>query len=445
MKANRIVVVRPTSTTSRSTGGTTTTTTSGWYPFLLLLHLVLLLLVFLPAEIASFLVVPASSAWRMHSSSALVPGISTTATPSVFFASSPLSSSSVSNDSKVPPQQQQQQQQHVLIVGGGVGGLAIAARIAATATTATKVTILEKNAAIGGRCGSFWVSDLLQQDTTKNTARSTSTAFRHEQGPSLLLLPHIYEEIFTATTAAATTATTSAPRSSSKSSKRNHTATTTTPSTSTSSIMNDYGLNIVQCVPAYQVIFDDGDRLSVGFPNITAATTATNNNSKNNNSSKNTNHHQMMMMIEKEEKVSRSKMDTYETNGAQKFDDYMELTSAYLNAGLPNFIEETLDLPSLPQFLFQSLKGYGKAWPLKPHSEVLDAMFASTKLKAVASFQDLYVGLEPYQNPNLFMGGIFQSTAPAVFGLLAAIELHPTNPIAGGNTSCFCVVGLVVL
>ena len=433
MKANRIVVVRPISTTSRST-----TTTSGWYPFLLLLHLVLLLLVFLPAEIASFLVVPASSAWRMHSSSSLVPGISTTATPSLFFASSSSSSSSssVSNDSKVPPQQQQQQQ-HVLIVGGGVGGLAVAARIAAAATTATKVTILEKNAAIGGRCGSFWVSDLLQQDTTKNSARSTSTAFRHEQGPSLLLLPHIYEEIFTATTAAA--AATSATRSSSKSSKRNHTATTTTPSTSTSSIMNDYGLNIVQCVPAYQVIFDDGDRLSVGFPNITAATTAINNNSKN------TNHHQMMMMIEKEEKVSRSKMDTYETNGAQKFDDYMELTSAYLNAGLPNFIEETLDLPSLPQFLFQSLKGYGKAWPLKPHSEVLDAMFASTKLKAVASFQDLYVGLEPYQNPNLFMGGIFQSTAPAVFGLLAAIELHPTNPIAGGNTSCFCVVGLVVL
>ena len=415
MKENRTVVVRPTSTT------------------LLLLHLVLLLLVFLPAEIASLLAVPGSSAWRMRSSPSLVPGMSS-------------SSSSISNDSEVP-QKQQQQQQHVLIVGGGVGGLAVAARIAAAATTATKVTILEKNAAIGGRCGSFWVSDLLQQDNTKNTARSTSTAFRHEQGPSLLLLPHIYEEIFTATTAAAAAAATSAPRSSSKSSRRNHT-TTTTPSTSTSSIMNDYGLNIVQCVPAYQVIFDDGDRLSVGFPNITAATTAINNNSKNKNNSKNNGkntNHQMMMMIEKEEKVSRSKMDTYETNGAQKFDDYMELTSAYLNAGLPNFIEETLDLPSLPQFLFQSLKGYGKGWPLKPHSEVLDAMFASTKLKAVASFQDLYVGLEPYQNPNLFMGGIFQSTAPAVFGLLAAIELHPTNPIAGGNTSCFCVVGLVVL
>merc|ERR1711865_1363331 len=118
------------------------------------------------------------------------------------------SSSSISNDSEVPQQQQkqQQQQQHVLIVGGGVGGLAVAARIAAAATTATKVTILEKNAAIGGRCGSFWVSDLLQQDNMKNTARSTSTAFRHEQGPSLLLLPHIYEEIFTATTAAAAAA-----------------------------------------------------------------------------------------------------------------------------------------------------------------------------------------------------------------------------------------------
>lgn len=64
---------------------------------------------------------------------------------------------------------------------------------------------------------------------------------------------------------------------------------------------------------------------------------------------------------------------------------------------------------------------------------MLDAIFDSDKLKALASFQDLYVGLEPYQNPKLFAGGVLQSTAPAVFGLLAAIELHPTNDKAGGE------------
>jgi hypothetical protein len=63
----------------------------------------------------------------------------------------------------------------------------------------------------------------------------------------------------------------------------------------------------------------------------------------------------------------------------------------------------------------------------------LDAIFESDKLRALASFQDLYVGLEPYRNKQLVGGGVLQSTAPAVFGLLAAIELHPTNEKSGGT------------
>jgi hypothetical protein len=31
------------------------------------------------------------------------------------------------------------------------------------------------------------------------------------------------------------------------------------------------------------------------------------------------------------------------------------------------------------------------------------------------------------------LGGVIETTAPAVFGLLAAIELHPENPKAGGK------------
>ena len=77
---------------------------------------------------------------------------------------------------------------------------------------------------------------------------------------------------------------------------------------------------------------------------------------------------------------------------------------------------------------------YVQSWPLKPHSRVLDETFDSDKMRALASFQDLYVGLEPYTNDNQIGGGVIRKTAPAVFGLLAALELHPTNKKAGGES-----------
>lgn len=266
--------------------------------------------------------------------------------------------------------QEQDKDLHVVVVGGGVGGMAVAARIASQqqkSSGKTRVTLLEKNSQIGGRCGSFWVNP---SGTDKNNL------YRHEQGPSLLLLKSVYEDVFRETTGKEAI---------------------------------DYGLDMVQCSPAYQIVFDDGDCISVGFPKAVGDEGA----------------------LSEEEIKSRAQMDAYEPNGAQKWDDYMATTAAYLDAGLPNFIEEKLDLWSLPTFLYRSLKDSAKAWPLKAHSEVLDDLFESTKLKALSSFQDLYVGLEPYKNENRLAGGVFSSTAPAVFGLLAAIELHPNNKNAG--------------
>jgi len=52
-------------------------------------------------------------------------------------------------------------------------------------------------------------------------------------------------------------------------------------------------------------------------------------------------------------------------------------------------------------------------------------------MKCLASFQDLYVGLEPYRNNKQFGGGVIKKTAPAVFSLLAALELHPDNKRSG--------------
>jgi phytoene dehydrogenase-like protein len=253
----------------------------------------------------------------------------------------------------------------VIIVGGGVGGLAVASRIKSSYESC-QITILEKNPQTGGRCGSFV------------TTSQEFGSFRHERGPSLLLLPDVYRKVFE------------------ECSNRN---------------ANDYGLSMKQCAPAYQVVFEDGSSIDVGFPR------------------------QPGDSMTPEELKSRKLMDSYEENGSSKWDEYMRATSAFLDCGLPNFIEERLDLLSFPNFLLEALRDYAKAWPLKPHSDVLDAIFESEKLKGLASFQDLYVGLEPYRNNELLGGGVLKSTSPAVFGLLAAIELHPNNKKSGGKYS----------
>jgi phytoene desaturase (3,4-didehydrolycopene-forming) len=277
---------------------------------------------------------------------------------------------------------------HVVVVGGGVGGLAVACRLVARSRDRMakpnrrqdddeddhhdpnqwKVTVLEKNDEIGGRCGSFFV-DVPGRGT-----------FRHERGPSLLLLPDAYRELFD----------------------------------ECGSSMAQCGLHVRECSPAYQVVFDDGDRVNLGFRRTC---------SKPKDSD--------TPIYSEMELESRKALDVMEPNGAEKWDEYLRTCEAYLECGLPNFIEQRLDLASLPEFMYESLRDNAKGWPLQPHSSMLDKFFASNKLRALASFQDLYVGLEPYRNEDEMGGGVLTSTAPAIFGLLAAIEMHPTNVRCG--------------
>ena len=116
-----------------------------------------------------------------------------------------------------------------------------------------------------------------------------------------------------------------------------------------------------QCAPAYKVIFEDGDMINVGFPH------------RRHNEADHPND------LDALEAESRRKMDSFEKDGAAKWDEYMRVCEAFLDCGLPNFIEEKLDLQSFPAFLQEALRDFGKAWPLKPHSDVLDAIFQSDK------------------------------------------------------------------
>ncbi|KAJ5561376.1 phytoene dehydrogenase [Penicillium sp. DV-2018c] len=64
----------------------------------------------------------------------------------------------------------------LLLIGAGAGGVATAARLALKGFT---VTVVEKNGFIGGRCS------LIKED-----------GYRFDQGPSLLLMPELFEQTF---------------------------------------------------------------------------------------------------------------------------------------------------------------------------------------------------------------------------------------------------------
>ncbi|KAJ8108720.1 hypothetical protein ONZ43_g6342 [Nemania bipapillata] len=67
-------------------------------------------------------------------------------------------------------------QKKAVVVGAGAGGIATAARLAKAGFS---VTVLEKNSFTGGRCSLF-----------------THEGHRFDQGPSLLLLPKLFREVF---------------------------------------------------------------------------------------------------------------------------------------------------------------------------------------------------------------------------------------------------------
>src|SRR3954449_4562110 len=71
----------------------------------------------------------------------------------------------------------------VVVIGAGVGGLAAAARLAATGH---RVTVFEQAEVVGGKLGRY----------TRGTPVGD---FRFDTGPSLLTLPQVFEELFAAT------------------------------------------------------------------------------------------------------------------------------------------------------------------------------------------------------------------------------------------------------
>ena len=106
-------------------------------------------------------------------------------------------------------------------------------------------------------------------------------------------------------------------------------------SSSTRSNAQSYGFKMKQCMPAYQVVFNDGDTIQLGFPRSKCLAGYSVEEIKR-------------VQILEQELIA--KFDKLESNGYRKWQDYLDTCVAFLDCGLPNFIKEKLDLPSFPAF-----------------------------------------------------------------------------------------------
>mmetsp|Transcript_21640 Transcript_21640/g.50570 ORF Transcript_21640/g.50570 Transcript_21640/m.50570 type:complete len:652 (+) Transcript_21640:82-2037(+) len=209
-----------------------------------------------------------------------------------------------------------------LIVGGGVGGLATAAQLA---KNGVKVTLLEKNPEVGGRC--------------QSVASSTVPGYRWDTGPSLLLLPEKYADAF----------------------KRMG-----------SDIEKE--LNLKRVEPAYRVAFADNTHIDVDYD--------------------------PMKMTEQ--------MEKFEPGCTSNYYRFLSVARRMLDMGMERFVDRQFEswaelvdpLGLLPEM-------YTKGWftiplinMLLPIDSLMNAWFQDERLRALFTFQTLYVGLTPYNSPG---------------------------------------------
>lgn len=80
-----------------------------------------------------------------------------------------------------------------IVIGAGAGGIGTAARLA---KAGYRVTVVEKNDFIGGRCSLLYSSPSGSETRSKPAVASLREQYRFDQGPSLLLLPNLFRETF---------------------------------------------------------------------------------------------------------------------------------------------------------------------------------------------------------------------------------------------------------
>ena len=224
----------------------------------------------------------------------------------------------------------------VCVVGAGVGGLLTAIRLS---NAGLRTTLLEKNEVIGGRLQS-------------KTIYVANQSFRFDLGPSLLLLPSVYQETFKEVG---------------------------------EEIDNFFTILPVQ--PLYRCYFEE-DNTYADIETLCGRESPAHSNN---------------IYFSK----MKRNLEQIEEGSYDRFLSYIKIATSFLNFGLPNIIKEQFNAT----YLFPFIQSCIKIFPLFSHYNMLTNFFRTPKLRAMFSFQDLYVGLSPHE-------------APGVFSLLQALELQ---------------------
>ncbi len=200
----------------------------------------------------------------------------------------------------------------VLVIGAGVGGIAAAAHLA---RQGYRVTVLEKNARPGGRCGQF------ERD-----------GHVFDTGPTLLVMPLLFESEFASLGA----------------NLRRR-------------------LDLQRVDPTYTLVFDDGRRLA----------------------------------LTSDLNVMREQLDAFEPGCFPGFLRYLDEGHRHYHEAMARLVNR--DFRAATDFfspanlpLLFSLK------PLVRHYDNMAGYFTEPRLKSAFTFQDVYMGLSPFEAPATF-------------------------------------------
>ena len=208
----------------------------------------------------------------------------------------------------------------VLVIGAGIGGITAATHLA---RAGLRVTVLEKNAEPGGRCG-----------------RIVRNGHRFDAGPTLLVMPRLYEAEFRAL-----------------------------------GTSMEERLALRRVDPTYRLVFDDGAELA----------------------------------LTSDLARMREQLEAMEPGSFQGFLRYLEEGGRHYDLLVDALVERDFRRPT-DFFSPRTLSRVARVKPLATHYANMAGYFDTPRLRSAFTFQDLYLGLSPFE-------------APAAFSLLPYSEL----------------------
>ncbi len=200
----------------------------------------------------------------------------------------------------------------VIVIGAGIGGITAATHLA---KHGLRVTVIEKNSHPGGRC------DRISRD-----------GHYFDTGPTLLVMPLLYESEFAALGA---------------------------------SICDVLDLKRVD--PTYHLVFDDGSQLA----------------------------------LTSDMKSLQEQLETFEHGSFQGLMRYMDEGYRHYQLGIEKLVKRDFRKAS-DFFSLDNLPLLYQVKPLVNHYRNMSAYFDDPRLKAAFTFQDVYMGLSPFEAPATF-------------------------------------------